>query len=225
MRKTTIKPVHLEVLVDAAKRIVDACINNRLDCRDPALASTRLLYSMGHTQYLIRTLWKRLSRLTFPVILYKYENAIFHLVIDHNIEPLCSLEYNNLYVPLDALDALHIRHRGHDCIFTPRTHLVRVYLRGEVLEHVGIRINIIRLLYLIAQSLSLGKVQELLDGMIELIWKRDVRSIESKLIEFFTHEKYNRIISFFLPRVPRKLDDLLKVSPALRKLHASSYSP
>ncbi|MCE4619109.1 MAG: hypothetical protein F7C37_06690 [Desulfurococcales archaeon] len=218
-RKSAIKPLHLEVLVNAARRLVEACTKNNLDCRDPPLASTRFLYSLGYTQYLIRSLWKKLSEPIDSIALYKYENAVFNLSVEHSVEALCSLEYNGLFIPLDAMDSLHLRHGGHNCLFTPRTHVIRVYLKGSVLDHVEIRINIIRLLSIIAKGLGLGKVYELLDGIIELLWNRDVRSIESELLEFFHHDNYERILSFFLPHIPRDLEDLLRVSPVLRRLH------
>lgn len=220
-RRLSIKPLQIEVLINATNILVHSCVRRGLDCRDPPLATTRLLYSMGYTQYLIRSLWKTLSKIHGDVTLYKYKGALYNLSIIHGIEPSCMLGENGLFIPLDDLDATRLKHGGHVCLFTPRTHVVRVYLTGSILEHVGIKINIIRLLYLLAKEAGLRKVERLLSELKELAWEGNLGVVEKELISFFKYKKYAKIISFFLPFIPHDGEELLKVSPILRKLHAS----
>lgn len=215
-----LKPFHLEMLVKAAEKLVEACTNYNLDCRDPPLATTRLLYSMGYSQYLIRSMWKALQSSPGTPVLYKYRNATFNLMVKTSIEAVCSISYNGLIIPLDAMDAIKIKRGGHLCHFTPRSHTVRIYLNGNVLEHVEIRINIIRLLTLMARDYGLERTFSLLDSLTNVIWRRGSGELESFLLEALHNEGYRRILSFILPYVPKTPEEIYKVSPALRRIKA-----
>ncbi len=217
MRRFT--PRYLEMLVEATRLVANACLDLGLECRDPPLASTALLYSMGYSQYEIRSLWARLST-TNPLgaLVYKFGNALFNIELEHEIEKIHSIDYKGYRVPVDSLDTIRLRRGRRCCEVSPRTHTVRGYIRGSLSEHVNVGVNVVRMLVLIGESLGRGFIDELLDSLLEVIWRNRLEDLERRLSIFFSQHRYAKVLKIILPYVPESEEGLLRVSPILRRL-------
>ncbi|MEB3807069.1 MAG: hypothetical protein GSR73_06105 [Desulfurococcales archaeon] len=216
-------PRYLEMLVNSSRALVKACLDLGLECRDPPIASTALLYSLGHTQYEVRSLWSRLSkRNSVKATIYKYEDSRFYAELSHEIETIYTLDYGGLSIPVDRLDAERLRRKHCTCNISPHSHTVRVYIKGNLSQHVSISVNAVRILVLLGEYLGYNVVDNLLDSLLRLVWRNELAGLKENIAVFFKQHKYASVLSIILPYVPRDEEDLLKVSPLLRRLTAHS---
>ncbi|MCE4606388.1 MAG: hypothetical protein F7B59_03540 [Desulfurococcales archaeon] len=201
---------NIEVLVKAIREIVNCCYSERVRCTDPPVASTGFLYSLGFHQYLIRSFWSELPLGTYDIPLYKWLNTSFSLEAEHIISSINEIECGNLIVPIDELDA-----RMKATIFTPRSHLLYIRVKGEIGGNV-IRLNTIRLAKLI-ETYEPGWVNSLLDSISKAYDDSSLLvDLEHKVLEEIG--KRELVLSFILPRIPRNIDDLYKLVPVVRLL-------
>ncbi|MCE4599751.1 MAG: hypothetical protein F7C81_06100 [Desulfurococcales archaeon] len=220
-RRALLKPLQVEMLVEASKVMIPACLRLGLQCRDPPLATTGMLYSMGHTQYSIRSLWRALEGFDEKNIpIYKFHDVSFNIKILHIKETVCMINDEGILIPLDKLDSDIIKRRGMHCTYAPRTHSVRLYVTGWISDHVHVYINVVRILVIMAQSDSIDTVNRLLNGVLDVVWNRGYSDLEDELIKIFKLHKYSTVLSVILPYTPREKGDLLKISTIIRRLHA-----
>ncbi|MCE4615196.1 MAG: hypothetical protein F7B60_06685 [Desulfurococcales archaeon] len=202
------KHKNIKVLVNAVRELVNCCYSVRIRCTDPPIASTGFLYSLGFHQYLIRSFWSGLPLGVYDIPLYKWLNTDFSLEIEHLISGVNEIRCGELVIPIDELDA-----RMKNTVFTPRSHLLYIRIKGKVGGNV-IRLNVIRLAKLI-ETYEPGWVNSLLDSILKAFDDPSLLiDLENKVLE--ETRKRALLLSFILPRIPRSVDDLNKLVPIVR---------
>ena len=210
-----IGPLEWELLLKATGVLYEKCMELGLSCRDPPLATSRFLYSLGFTQYRIRKLWSALSKQhNYNIIIYKYKNSMFKLTLTYERGPVNHLYLEDLYLPIDDIDAF--QHSHMSIVRSPKAHKAYAYIEGEISEHINININIIRVLVLLGGSGARDLVNRMLDEAREVLWGRG-ENLENILLNIIKYRN-TRILEVLLPKVPRSRDELYKLSPALRRI-------
>ena len=203
-----------EMLVNAGYTVIKCCLLLDAECRNPPIATTSLLYSLGYSQYRVRRFWDKLSslgKLTYEI--YKYRDFIFNLSIVHEEGALKEVECNDYVVPLDDYDALRIGH-----YYTPHAHKLYAFIEGGF-EDVEFKLNILKMLVPIARD-SPTIVDEARDILVEMAWGRgDIRGLGEIIIKLI--DSGRRFIEFATPKTPRNLDELARLSPVYRRLYNS----
>ena len=213
--RVLVGPLEWELLLKATGVLYEKCMELGLSCRDPPLATSRFLYSLGFTQYRIRKLWSALSKqLNYNIIIYKYRNSMFKLTLTYERGPVSHLYLGDLYLPIDDIDASQHSHMG--VVRSPKAHKVYAYIEGEISEHINININIIRILVLLGRSGAQNLINKMLDEVKEVLWGRG-ENLENILLDIIKYKNI-KILEVLLPKVPRSKDELYKLSPALRRI-------
>ena len=213
--RVRIGPLEGELLLRAASVLYEKCMELGLSCRDPPLATSRFLYSLGFTQYRIRKLWSALSKQhSYNIIIYKYRNSTFKLALTYERGPVNHLYLDGLYLPIDDIDSS--QHSHMSIVRSPKAHKAYVYVEGEISEHINININVIRVLVLLSRSGARNLVNRMLDEVREVLWGRG-ENLENILLNIIKYRN-ERILEVLLPKVPRSRDELYKLSPALRRI-------
>ncbi len=210
-----IGPLEGELLLKATSVLYEKCMELGLSCRDPPLATSRFLYSLGFTQYRIRKLWSALSKQpNYNIIIYKYKNNLFKLTLVYERGPVSHLYLGGIYLPIDDMDAS--QHSRMGAVRSPRAHKVYAYIEGEISEHINININIIRILVLLGRSGAQSLINKMLDEVKEVLWGRG-ENLENILLDIIKYRNI-KILEVLLPKVPRSKEELYKLSPALRRI-------
>ena len=156
---------YVEMAARAAAAVADCCHSLGLRCADAPAASSRLLYDLGYSQYLVRSFWhglKALCPLRLP--LYRFRGASFYLearvVEDGFTEAYCG----GLHVPLGS------RARAPGAVQVPRGLLLRLHLAGGVGDS-RVSINVVRLLTLLRGGRP-GLFKALVEAVVEAGWGR-----------------------------------------------------
>ena len=213
----TLLPLDRELLVKPLKVLLEKCIELNLECRDPYLLTTSFLYSLGYTQYRIRKLWKVLSSAkVYEIIIYKYINSIFSIKMVYEHGPVTHIIVDGIHIPVDRLDVA--RHHSLQIVKTPHSHKAVAYLEGKISEHINVKINIIRILVLLYKSQGKEVVEKLLNEIEKLMLGR-YSKLDREILNIILKSNCE-ILQLLVPKVPRNLDDLYRLSPALRKLRA-----
>ncbi|MCE4619732.1 MAG: hypothetical protein F7C33_01785 [Desulfurococcales archaeon] len=213
--RTQLGPLEGELLLKAANVLYEKCMELGLSCRDPPLATSRFLYSLGFTQYRIRKLWSALSKqFNYHIIIYKYRNSVFKLALTYERGPASHLYLGGLYLPIDDIDAS--QHSRMGIVRSPKAHKVYAYIEGEISEHISININIIRILVLLGRSGAQSLIDSMLHEVKGVLWGRG-RNLENILLDLIKYKNIE-ILEVLLPKVPRSKDELYKLSPALRRI-------
>ncbi len=197
---------NLVVLGTALLEVLECCYGERLKCVDPPVATTGMLYSMGFGQYTIRRFWDELPLGVSTIPIYRYLNSEFVIEVEHSVGPALELRCGSKLIPVDRLDA-----RGADTIFSPRTHKVYLRILGRI-EGNMIRVNLVRLSKLM-ETYEPGMMREVVRGILG-----SNEDMAGKLLEIVMREirRWEGILRFLLPYIPRDKENLFKTSPALR---------
>ena len=210
-----IGPLEEELLLKAAKVLYEKCMELGLSCRDSPLATSRFLYSLGFTQYRIRKLWSALSKQSnYNIIIYKYRNSVFKLVLAYEKGPASHLYLDGLCLPVDDIDVS--QHSHMRVVRSPKAHKAYAYIEGQISEHINININIIRVLVLLGRSGARDLVNEMFDEVKEVLWGRN-ENLENILLNIIKYKNI-KILEVLLPKVPRSREELFRLSPALRRI-------
>ena len=202
-----IKPLHVEMLSKSALVVARCCRAMGLGCRDPPIATTGLLYSLGYSQYQVRSLWEALSsRAPLAAEVYRFHGVSFRLVVEHSRGPVyearCPLGH---LVPLDPVDA---ERKGET--YTPHSHRAHAYLEGGV-GGAMLRVNVVRLLFLLDLD---GHAEPLVEGLVEAAYGKPAVLLD-RVVGIL--DRYSGFLGLILPWVPGK-SQLARVSPAIRRL-------
>lgn len=203
-----IKPLHVEMLSKSALAVARCCRAMGLGCRDPPIATTGLLYSLGYSQYQVRSLWEALSsRAPLTAEVYRFHGVSFRLVVEHSLGPVyearCPLGH---LVPLDPVDA---ERKGET--YTPHSHRAHAYLEGGV-GGARLRVNVVRLLFLLDLD---GLAEPLVEGLVKAAYGNPGILLEEVATVL---DRYRALLDMLLPWVPGRGQQLARASPAIRRL-------
>lgn len=205
-------PLFAEAIVNSVRIILLKCIELNLKCTDPPIVITPLLRCLGYNEYQIRKFWSFFENLEGNIgfEIYHYSSAHFSLSLSYRKKTIMHLEES--CIPLDELDCQELRSQ---CIKTPHSHALYVYIEGKI-GNSSIRLNIVKVLYLLYLR-NPKLTDELIETLINIIWKRaSIRELYDKVLEVL--KVGNDILQFILPSIPITSRDLLKLSPILRKI-------
>jgi len=205
-------PMFAEAIVNSIRKIYSKCAELDLRCIDPPCVITPLLRCLGYNEYQIRRFWAFFenlgSNISFEI--YHYSSARFNLLLSYRKETIMHLKES--CIPLDELDCQRL---GSQCIKTPHSHALYMYIEGRM-ENTGIRLNVVRvlrLLYLKNPKLT----DELMETLMGIIWRRtSILELYDKILEAL--RTGSNILRFILPFIPNTLKDLLELSPILRRI-------
>ncbi|MGC8566984.1 MAG: hypothetical protein ACP5M8_04975 [Caldisphaera sp.] len=204
-----ISKMFLESSTDCAKTILKNCIDKKIRCRDPPLATSRLLRIIGLSEYQERNYWKIARDLIKQpkFILYKFGAVEFSLSFEVKTEKI----YHINGIPIDYIDC---RLLNKECKVTNKGYTFYVYLIGKI-EKSYIKSNSVNLLNILSmynKDIVLG----LLDSIRSSI-SNGPAGLES-LIENILWILKISTVDLILPKIPKSIPELLKYSPMLRKL-------
>ncbi|MEB2836777.1 MAG: hypothetical protein GSR80_000728 [Desulfurococcales archaeon] len=141
--------------------------------------------------------------------IYKFRRASFRLRIVYKRAPLREVQCVEVKVPIDPADSEGLYYE-----YAPSAHAVYLYVEGGF-SGVGVKVNAERLLRLVAER-DPDLLDELEGSIIKQAWGRgDVENAVLRILR-----GWHGLLDNVLPRVPRILDDLLRLSPVLRRLRA-----
>ncbi len=207
-----ITPLIAEAIIKAAKKTSSTCIELDLRCYDPPVVISPLLRCLGYNEYQVRKFWRYFEEGgEIRVEVYRYLKARFDIISIYRKEATSHIKRS--CVPLDAIDCHRI---GSDCIKTPHSHALYLYIDGKI-GNAGIRINVIRLLSLL-YAMNRRVADSLLDSILDIIWGRaSVHELYEKVLKALSLG--DEILGVALPLKPDDKNKLLKLSPILRKIH------
>ena len=186
---------------------VKSCLKYNAKCRDPPATTSSLLKSkLGLSEFKIKRFW-RIARVYhgYSLNIYRLRDAWFHLVI--LVRRGTAYSYNDDFFP-DEFDCMRAK-----CLEYTNENMLYIYLEGG-LGGEALRINTIYILkkLLEVESECYKKIMEGVEGIIRRDHTRIIRSVTCL---FRILKSYSTILSEILPFIPRSLNDLLLISPAL----------
>ncbi len=207
-----ITPLIAEALIKAAKKTSSTCMELNLSCYDPPVVISPLLKCLGYNEYQIRKFWRYFEEGgKIKVEIYRYLEAHFEIISIYRKETISHIRHS--CVPVDAIDCHKI---GSDCVKTPHSHVLYVYVDGKI-GNAEIRMNIIRLLSLL-YAINRKVVDRLLDTILDLVWNRvSVDEFYDRVLE--TLKLGDNILGVVLPLKPNDKNQLLQLSPILRRIY------
>lgn len=205
-------PMFAEAIVNSIRKVSSKCIELNLRCTDPPCVITSLLRCLGYNEYQIRRFWSFFenlgSNISFEI--YHYSSTRFNLSLSYRKETIMHLKES--CIPLDELDCQRL---GSQCIKTPHSHALYMYIEGGM-GNTSIRLNVVRVLRLLYPR-NPRLTDELMETLINIIWKRaSVLELYDKILEVL--RVGDDILRFILPFTPNTLKDLLELSPILRRI-------
>ncbi len=207
-----IPPIFAEAILNSIRMIYTKCAELGLRCNDPPCVITPLLKCLGYNEYQIRRFWATFEDLGNGIVLeiYRYSLARFNLVISYRKETVMHLRHK--CIPLDEIDC---RRLGSECIKTPHSHALYIYIDGRV-ENTVARLNVIRILYFL-YSKNPRVVDELMEALRGVIWNRgNVLELYDKVLSGLRIG--SSVLKLILPLVPSNVEELLRLSPILRRI-------
>ncbi|MCE4608514.1 MAG: hypothetical protein F7B61_06125 [Caldisphaeraceae archaeon] len=205
-----INKTFLKSSLDCATKILKFCIEKNLRCRDAPIATTRLLKSIGLSEYQERSYWKHAEDLSkeHRIILYKYGSIEFNLSFELKDVKI----YHFDSIPVDYIDCKIL---GGDCSITNRGHALYIYVVGKI-ENSLIKsngINLIRLLSITNNELAF----RLIESIYSLINNNNQKGFENLANNLLSILKVPAV-ALILPKLPKDFNELLKFSPQLRRI-------
>ncbi|MEB3816709.1 MAG: hypothetical protein LRS46_02030 [Desulfurococcales archaeon] len=203
-----LRSLHYEMLTRSAQVLARCCRDLKLQCRDPPLTTTTLLFSLGYNQYQIREFWQTLEdigELSYEI--YRWGGAVFIIRLLHVTGPLRETRCGDYKIPVDLLDSKRVYYE-----YAPRAHQVYVYVEGGY-SGVGLKINVARILSIMAVNTP-KLLDSLLNAVIDEAWGRG-RGLPG-IVASLLHS-WGDTLKFILPRIPRSQGELLALSPLLRR--------
>lgn len=204
-------PIIVEAIIRAAKETSTTCMELNLHCYDPPVAISPLLRCLGYNEYQVRRFWRYFEEGgRIDVEIYRYLEAQFKIISVYRKETISHIRHS--CVPVDLLDCHKL---GSECIKTPHTHALYLYVDGRV-GNAEIKINIVRLLSLL-YSMNRRVVDKLLDSILDLLWNRvSVEEFYDRVLEALNLGDH--VLSVALPLKPNSREKLLQLSPVLRRI-------
>jgi len=186
---------------------VKSCFKYNAKCRDPPAVTSSLLKSkLSLSEFKIKRFW-RIARAYhgYSLSIYRLRDVWFHLVI--LVKKGTAYSYNDDFFP-DEFDCMKVK-----CLEYTNENMLYIYLEGG-LGGEALRINTIYVLkkLLEVESECYKKLMEGVEGVIRRDHTKIVRSIPCL---FRILKKHSTILSEILPFIPKSLNDLLLISPAL----------
>jgi hypothetical protein len=197
----------LGFMVEAARALIAGCRERGLRCRDPPLATSRLLSRIGLNQYQERAFWSDAQEASGrEYIIYRYRRASFSLGLSVVESELLHIDG---WLPADYFDC---RLLGDACSKSPRGKALYAYVSSSVAGN-SLRINAVNLLRILDMTVP-GLVDELLDGVSDAVWGRGHERLVNAVLKAAGLES----IRIVLPAAPKDRKDLLSLSPLLARL-------
>jgi len=205
-------PLFAEAIINSIREVYLKCTDLDLRCTDPPCVITPLLRCLGYNEYQIRRFWSLFenlgSNISFEI--YHYSSARFNLSLSYRKETIMHLKGG--CIPLDELDCQRL---GSQCIKTPHSHALYMYIEGRM-GNTSIRVNVVRVLRLLYPR-NPKLTDELMETLINIIWRRtSILELYDKVLEAL--RMGSNILRFILPFIPTTPKDLLELSPILRKI-------
>ncbi|MEM1526780.1 MAG: hypothetical protein QW775_03580 [Ignisphaera sp.] len=205
-------------VLDVVKIIINStyvqtlnCIRYDLHCLDPPSVTSGMLDRYGIETYAKKlSFWK-----TVDIIISKYNNialfkgrfGVFELSLNHDIEEVYKVENSDIYV--DSLDCNYL-----NCVATPRSHTLRIYLEGMYGERVILRINIVTLLKL--AIVENPYFRECLDEfVVNPLSLETITRLANCALGILS--KHKSIYELLFSKHAKNATDVLKHSPFLKK--------
>lgn len=203
------KSKNFDFAVLSATTLLRECRSRGLRCRDPPLATSRLLLRLGLNQYQVRDFWEDVAEEAGrSYTLYKYKGAMFSLSAAVRQGKLLHIDG---WLPADFYDC---NLRRDSCQSSPRGQALYVYVSGSV-EGSEIRVNVINLLYMLDVAVS-GAAERILESVRRAIWSNSVDELVKEVIDIARCPGLGSI-RLVLPKVPENEDDVAKLVPLLRR--------
>ena len=204
-------PLIAEAIIRAAKKTSSTCMELGLHCYDPPVVISPLLRCLGYNEYQVRRFWRYFEEGgEINVEVYRYLEAQFNIISVYKKETVSHIRYS--CVPVDSLDCHKL---GSECIKTPHTHALYLYVDGRV-GNAEIRMNIIRLLSLL-YSIDRRVVDSLLDSILDMLWNRiNVEELYNRVLDALNLGDH--VLRVALPLKPDSKEKLLQLSPILRRI-------
>ncbi len=173
------------------------------------MATTRLLKSIGLSEYQERSYWKHAEDLSkeHHTTLYKYGSIEFNLSFELKDAKI----YHFDSIPVDYIDCKIL---GGNCSITNRGHAFYIYVVGKI-ENSLIKsngINLIRLLSITNNELAF----KLIKSIYSLI-NNNQKGFENLANNLLNILKVPAV-ALILPKLPKDFNELLKFSPQLRRI-------
>lgn len=187
-------------------------------CLDPPLLAPPLLRRLGLEGYRARRLWVEARRAAegagdASLVVYRWGSTVWRLVPVFGHEEVFYDRVED--VPVDYDDCVVL---GERCGRLPRGNVFRVYLEGG---HGGdlLRLNVVYVA-VIADEASGGEAGEALAAAVRVLEGRgdalDAVRVAASVLRLIASAAGR--LGLILPRVPRGRDELLHLSPAVRRL-------
>lgn len=197
----------LGFMVEAARALIAGCRERGLRCRDPPLATSRLLSRIGLNQYQARAFWSDAREASGrEYVIYRYRGASFSLGLSVVESELLHIDG---WLPADYFDC---RLMGDACSRSPRGKALYAYVSGFIAGG-RLRVNSVNLLRILDMTVP-GLVDELLDGVSDVIWGRGHERLVNAVLKATGLDS----IRIVLPATPEDVEDLLSLSPLLARL-------
>lgn len=197
----------LGFMVEAARAVIAGCRERGLRCRDPPLATSRLLSRIGLNQYQERAFWSDVEGVSgSKYVIYRYRRASFSLSLSVVSAELLHIDG---WLPVDYFDC---RLLGEACSRSPRGKALYAYVSGSIVGG-SLKVNALNLLRILDMTAP-GLIDELLDGVNDAIWGRGHERLVGAVLKAM---KMNSI-KMVLPVIPEDVERLLSLSPLLARL-------
>ncbi|RLG83474.1 MAG: hypothetical protein DRO18_07855 [Thermoprotei archaeon] len=188
---------------------VKGCIKYRLKCRDPpAVTSSFLRFKLNYTEFRVKRFWRIAKAYHgYSLNVYRLRDAWFHLVILP--KKGVAFTYDNYELFPDMFDCMRI-----SCTEYPNENLLYIYLEGS-LGGEALRLNLVYVLKKLFEVKPLC-YETIIEGVKSMVSKGSYSEIvKSMPCIFRLLREYGPLLSEILPVIPKTLNDLLLISPAL----------
>ncbi len=218
MPRASLSNYDIEIIINSSYSIAKKCVELDLSCRDPPAVTTGVLYSLGYIQYHVRRFWRNVRDSLGNYTLYKYHDAFYELSLGLETDGLYYLPLEDLAMPLDPLDKELILRKRMDYEFAPRAYQLYVYVEGYYHNHITIRINLIRILTFLIKYHGQESLDYAIHCVKQLVWKQDKSCLQTIYRDIVLDTHIHGILGVVLPKVPRSFNELLLVSPLIRRV-------
>ncbi len=197
-----------------ATRSVDTvarcCISLGFECWEALASSSRLLFSLGYSQYRVREFWSELNSRGGIVRIPLYNHSGAELGLEASLYEGPFYEYNcgDYIIPLMTSREPSLRRASVQRV--PRGLALQVAINGSA-GGVSVQVNVVRLLVLLYKSKP-RLARDLVSAVIEAGWGRPhmlINVVDEVVVEL------SNILNILLPGLPKSHSDLGRYLPFL----------
>ncbi len=188
------------------------CIDLDLKCIDPPTLTSGMLRRYGvSSDHVVLNFWNKLSKIlekSNRFEIYRSRCISVNLVLIHRLSKVRKLVEHDAYVdPLDCIDKV--------CVVAPHSHVLKTYLEYRCCTGLRIRWNLVSLLRLVASRdpSFLECVESFAQDPTSIDRVLNIAQCVLRLLN-----TYRRPLMHVFDRIPSNLQELVKVSPFLRKI-------